>query len=370
MGLFAIIEGVVKLKGQGATGKVTSTTDGSKERLDASTGAEHDLNDALGRAIAIGGHLDDSATTAATEDAVAPVRITPQRGLHVNLRGVGGGEVGTASAPVRTDPTGTTTQPVSNAAATQADGHSATIGATTDADTALTVVGRLKRIVVLLAGGLPAALVGGRLDSNIGSWLGSTAPTVGQKTIAASVPVTIASDQPSVDVVQKDSAGNEVTALDGDTLLASQPGLVVMGGSSADVAKRLLVTDDGRLITSTAVAAPPGFTQVNQGVAGDVTTVTDTFYTIPNGQQLKIQRFSGGGEEATGGSKIELFWAPNGDNTATELIRVGYVNGNNFEFILDYDAPALGDGTRAILIKRTRFSGGAVELAGFWDGYY
>lgn len=42
---------------------------------------------------------------------------------------------------------------------------------------------------------LPAALVGGRLDSNIGSWLGSTAPTVGQKTMVNSVPVTIASDQ-------------------------------------------------------------------------------------------------------------------------------------------------------------------------------
>jgi hypothetical protein len=42
---------------------------------------------------------------------------------------------------------------------------------------------------------LPAALVGGRLDENVGAWLGSTAPTVGQKTMANSVPVTIASDQ-------------------------------------------------------------------------------------------------------------------------------------------------------------------------------
>jgi hypothetical protein len=42
---------------------------------------------------------------------------------------------------------------------------------------------------------LPGALVGGRLDENIGSWLGSTAPTVGQKTMANSVPVVLASDQ-------------------------------------------------------------------------------------------------------------------------------------------------------------------------------
>lgn len=67
-------------------------------------------------------------------------------------------ELGTPSDPIRTDPTGTTTQPIS---ATQ----------------------------------LPAALVGGRLDTNLGAWLGSTAPTVGQKTAANSLPVTVASDQ-------------------------------------------------------------------------------------------------------------------------------------------------------------------------------
>lgn len=62
---------------------------------------------------------------------------------------------------------------VTMAAAAQADGHSATLGATADADTALTVIGRLKKLVALIAGGLPAALVGGRLDVNVGN-----APTV------------------------------------------------------------------------------------------------------------------------------------------------------------------------------------------------
>jgi hypothetical protein len=47
---------------------------------------------------------------------------------------------------------------------------------------------------------LPAALVGGRLDENVGAWLGSTAPTVGQKVMANSVPVVIASDQSTVSV--------------------------------------------------------------------------------------------------------------------------------------------------------------------------
>lgn len=45
---------------------------------------------------------------------------------------------------------------------------------------------------------LPAALVGGRLTTNVGAWLGSTAPTVGQKAMASSVPVVISSDQSTV----------------------------------------------------------------------------------------------------------------------------------------------------------------------------
>lgn len=59
----------------------------------------------------------------------------------------------------------------SNAATSQADGHSASIGATTDASTANTVIGRLKALIALL----PASL--------------------GQKTMANSLAVAIASDQ-------------------------------------------------------------------------------------------------------------------------------------------------------------------------------
>jgi hypothetical protein len=48
---------------------------------------------------------------------------------------------------------------------------------------------------------LPAALVGGRLDVNVGAWLGSTVPTVGQKAMASSVPVALASDQSTLPAV-------------------------------------------------------------------------------------------------------------------------------------------------------------------------
>lgn len=48
-----------------------------------------------------------------------------------------------------------------NAINSQADGHSVSIGSTGDTDTALTVIGRLKKAVALLAGGLPSALGAG-----------------------------------------------------------------------------------------------------------------------------------------------------------------------------------------------------------------
>jgi hypothetical protein len=59
------------------------------------------------------GQLDDTSTTAATEDAVAVARITAQRAIHTNLRNNSGTEIATATNPLRVDPTGTTIQPVS-----------------------------------------------------------------------------------------------------------------------------------------------------------------------------------------------------------------------------------------------------------------
>ena len=63
----------------------------------------------------IAGVLDDTGTNTATENSAAVARITAQKGLHVNLRNNSGTEIGTASTPIRTDPTGSTTQPISAA---------------------------------------------------------------------------------------------------------------------------------------------------------------------------------------------------------------------------------------------------------------
>lgn len=60
----------------------------------------------------IGGVWND-ALAALTTGQAGELRITEKRAAHVNLRNETGTEIGTAGAPVRIDPTGSTTQPVS-----------------------------------------------------------------------------------------------------------------------------------------------------------------------------------------------------------------------------------------------------------------
>jgi len=137
-------------------------------------------------------------------------------------------EAGTSADPLRTDPTGTTAQPVTDnggsltvdgtvtanqgtaAAATapwavRASDGSAFISVAIDRTTAgapfsVRLTDGSAFYAAPTTGQFPSALVGGRLDTNIGTWLGSTAPTVGSKTSANSIPVVVASDQGAVPV--------------------------------------------------------------------------------------------------------------------------------------------------------------------------
>ena len=195
--------------------------------------------------------------------------------LGVALRKFASGgtvEAGTSSDPLRVDPTGTTTQPVSgtvtanigtsgslaldatltgnnqrtritdgtNLAAVKAASTAAVAG-----DPALVVAVSPNNTVAATQSGtwtnaqgtgagaaapwsvrlsdgtsfynsptasqLPSSLVSGRLDVNLGAWLGSTAPTVGSKTSANSIPVVIASDQGAVPISGTVTASNPST---------------------------------------------------------------------------------------------------------------------------------------------------------------
>lgn len=59
-----------------------------------------------------GGGVYNDAAPALSSGEVAAQRVTAYRAGHVNLRKNDGTELGTATAPIRTDPTGTTAQPV------------------------------------------------------------------------------------------------------------------------------------------------------------------------------------------------------------------------------------------------------------------
>jgi hypothetical protein len=58
----------------------------------------------------VGGVFNDGLTALSSGNAAA-ARITPNRGVHVNLRNNSGTEIATSANPLRIDPTGTTTQP-------------------------------------------------------------------------------------------------------------------------------------------------------------------------------------------------------------------------------------------------------------------
>jgi len=60
----------------------------------------------------IGGVYQDTSPTL-TAGVQGAARVTEYRGLHINLRDASGVEIGTNTTPVRIDPTGTTTQPIS-----------------------------------------------------------------------------------------------------------------------------------------------------------------------------------------------------------------------------------------------------------------
>jgi len=112
-------------------------------------------------------------------------------------------------------------------------------------------------------GQLPTVLVGGRLDTNVGAWLGSTAPTVGQKVMTSSVPVVIASDQSAVPTTisgqAADNSANSVTKLPVLAARANAANPTWTEGNqvplSADLTGHVRVRTQAPIGTTTSVAS-------------------------------------------------------------------------------------------------------------------
>jgi len=138
---------------------------------------------------------------------------------------------------------------------------------------------------------LPAALVGGRLDANVGAWMGATTPTVGQKTMAASIPIVFASDQTPLPVsqsgtwtVQQGTPPWQVVG-PGAAGAAVTGNPVIMGGSDGTLARYISVDTTGRLVIVQPTASLLNAT-VTQGPAAALAgywpvRVTDGTNTLP-----------------------------------------------------------------------------------------
>ena len=125
----------------------------------------------------------------------------------------------------------------------------------------------------------------------------------------------------------------------------------------------------GRLLVSQQTINPPATTAVKQQAFGAVQGTDDIFYVIPNGETLNITKFTGSAEvEQTAGSAIELYYSPNGTTTGIQILAVIFASGGGDQ--QDLNEQFVGNGTRAILLRRRRLSGGNKQIFGKWEGYF
>ncbi|RLI54447.1 MAG: hypothetical protein DRP09_13060 [Candidatus Thorarchaeota archaeon] len=129
------------------------------------------------------------------------------------------------------------------------------------------------------------------------------------------------------------------------------------------------ITADGRLkVSQEPPSAPPDTTSVSRVQYSSVTGTSDDVYTIPSGEELRIQRFAAGAEHSRDGSVVELWYDPNGNGTGMTIIDVLFVSGSSNQH--DLNAVFTGNGTRAIRMRRRRLDGGARRIFARWEGYY
>lgn len=158
---------------------------------------------------------------------------------------------------------------------------------------------------------LPAALVGGRLDADIGAWLGSTAPTVGQKAMASSVPVAISSDQSAIPVsqsgtwtIQQGTPPWAVKGTDADGSPPTQNPVLIAGQDGTNVQSLKTETDGTARVKDAFIDDRNKLVDVNFAYDG-VTTTTYFVFVDLNGAQYKHQSGTAIKVAAVGGRALK-----------------------------------------------------------------
>lgn len=209
IGSITNVTGTVSLPTGASTAANQTTEITSLQLIDDVPSAQ---NAAFVKGAPIMGQLDDTSTTVATEDNVAVARITAQRALHTNLRNVAGTEIATSGAPLRIDPTGTTTQPVS------------------DGGGSLTVDGT----VTATQGGAP-------WSENI-TQIGGSSLTLGQKTSANSIPVVLPSDETFPVTISPSAITTYSAAISNLVVAALATDILTISGSATTVVRVTNIT--------------------------------------------------------------------------------------------------------------------------------
>jgi len=148
---------------------------------------------------------------------------------------------------------------------------------------------------------LPSSLVGGRLDNNIGAWLGSTAPTVGSKTSANSVPVVIASDQGAIPISGTVTATNPSVGTNASAIPTSSTQVGGSDGTNLQAA-RVFDADTGagtQFVLGAVLRKSASGGSVEAGTASDPLRTDPTGTTTQPISAASLPLPSGAATEAT-----------------------------------------------------------------------
>lgn len=153
-----------------------------------------------------------------------------------------------------------------------------------------------------------------------------------------------------------------------------QAAITIIGASSGVGAD---VDGSKRLLVSTPPPTPPaGTTAQGEEEFSDVSgnNAVYTYFTIPNGETLTVQRFVGGSEGTNNESYVALWHDPTGTNAtgddgdaSWDLITLGFTANSNFGDDLDEDF--VGDETARIVLHRRRLDRGNRLMFARWSGF-
>lgn len=143
---------------------------------------------------------------------------------------------------------------------------------------------------------------------------------------------------------------------------------VLAGRDLVDGTFKNVGVSSSRLLVSQEISSiPVGSTAVGRTTDGLVSTFVDDVYTITNTKTLTIQRLFGGAQGSISGGKVELFYDPLATGIGMTLIAKFFLNGSSSQ--IDLSDKFVGDGIRAIRMRRTGLSGGSQEMFSRWIGY-